>query len=418
MSNLSVPLLSSVDTAVVGHLDKVYYLGAIAVGSMIFNFIYWGFGFLRMGTTGLTAQAYGGQDTRESQLIFSRAFLVAVSAGIALILLQEAILYFAFELISSSKEVEYYAREYFLIRIYAAPATLLLYVFHGWFLGVQNAKIPLLLTVVVNILNVCFNLLFIYEFDMKSDGVALGTVVSQYLGLFLAAVIFYRINRAKYKPVLREVLEIEAVKKFFRVNADIFIRTLCLVFVFSFFTAKSAEFGDDLLAANTILMQLWMIIAYGIDGFAFAAESLVGKYIGSRDRSRLIQVIRYSFYWGIGIGAVFSIVYFFFDYYLISIFTDKQKIILLSLSYFLWTAPAPFINSLSYIWDGIYIGATSTKAMRNSMLFATILIFLPIYFLTHDLWGNHGLWFSLTVFMIARAVTLAAYSRKHIFQLI
>ena len=418
LSNLSVPLLSSVDTAVVGHLDKVYYLGAIAVGSMIFNFIYWGFGFLRMGTTGLTAQAYGRKDARESHLIFSRAFMVALSSGIVLILLQEFIIFAAFELINSSKEVEYYARRYFLIRIYAAPATLILYVFHGWFLGLQNAKIPLLLTVVVNVLNVCFNLLFIYQFDMKSDGVALGTVVSQYLGLFLAAVIFYRINSGSYKFILREVIEIEAVKKFFRVNADIFIRTLCLVFVFSFFTAKSAAFGDDLLAANTILMQLWMIISYGIDGFAFAAESLVGKYIGAQDKSKLLKVIRYIFYWGMGIGAVTSVVYYFFDYNLISIFTDKENIILLSLSYFIWTAPAPFINSLSYIWDGIYIGATSTKAMRNSMLIATLIIFLPLYYFTNDLWGNHGLWFSITIFMIARAVTLAAYSRKHIFSVI
>jgi MATE family multidrug resistance protein len=161
-----------------------------------------------------------------------------------------------------------------------------------------------------------------------------------------------------------------------------------------------------------------MIIAYGIDGFAFAAESLVGKYIGAKDKTKLIQVIRYSFYWGIGIGAVFSIVYYLFDYRLISIFTDKQNVIILSLSYFIWTAPAPLINSLSYIWDGIYIGATSTKAMRNSMLFATVIVFLPLFYFTHDLWGNHGLWFSLTIFMIARAVTLAVYSGKHIFRLI
>lgn len=415
ISNLSVPLLSSVDTAVVGHLDKISYLGAIAVGSMIFNFIYWGFGFLRMGTTGLTAQAYGSKNPKEGYLIFSRAALVS---GVVLLLLQDLIILVVFQLVNSSEEVEYYARQYFHIRIYAAPATLLLYVFHGWFLGIQNAKIPLLLTVVVNVLNVFFNLLFIYKFDMKSDGVALGTVISQYIGLILAALIFYRVNRQNIKLYLREILEINAVRKFFKVNADIFIRTLCLIFVFSFFTAKSAEFGDDLLAANTILLQLWMILAYGVDGFAFAAESLVGKYIGAGNRSKLVSVIKYSFYWGMGIGATLSIVYYIFDAGLISIFTNKENIILLSLTYFGWTAAAPLVNSVSYIWDGIYIGATSTKAMRNSILFSTLIVFLPVYYLTFNIWGNHGLWFSLTIFMLARGLTLAIYSRKHIFRLI
>ena len=253
---------------------------------------------------------------------------------------------------------------------------------------------------------------------MKSDGVALGTVISQYIGLILAVAIFYRINKQKIKLYLKEILGINAVRKFLKVNADIFIRTLCLIFVFSFFTAKSAEFGDDLLAANTILIQLWMILAYGIDGFAFAAESLVGKYIGAGNRSKLESVIKYSFYWGIGIGALLSLVYFILDVNLISIFTNKENIILLSLSYFGWTAAAPFINSVCYIWDGIYIGATSTKAMRNSMLFSTLFIFLPVYYLTINIWGNHGLWFSLTIFMLTRGITLAIYSRKHIFRLI
>jgi MATE family multidrug resistance protein len=215
LSNLSVPLLSSVDTAVVGHLDKVSYLGAIAVGSMIFNFIYWGFGFLRMGTTGLTAQAYGSKNSRESYLTFSRASLVALISGIALMLLQDFIIFAAFQLVNSSEEVEYYARQYFHIRIYAAPATLLLYVFHGWFLGIQNAKVPLFLTVVVNVFNIFFNLLFIYRFAMKSDGVALGTVISQYIGLILAILIFYRINKLSIKLYIKEIIEINAIRTLF-----------------------------------------------------------------------------------------------------------------------------------------------------------------------------------------------------------
>ena len=259
LSNLSVPLLSSVDTAVVGHLDQVYYIGAIAIGSMIFNFIYWGFGFLRMGTTGLTAQAFGKKDTAEISLIFSRSIFIALLSASALILFQNYIAKFSFYLIDASSDVEFYAMEYFYIRIYAAPATLLLYVFHGWFLGMQNARFPLILTIIVNVLNIIFNLVFVYALGMKADGVALGTVIAQYIGLVLA-ILLYLFKYSDYKIIkdIKKIFELASIKKFLKVNFDIFIRTLFLIFAFSFFTAESATFGDDILAANTILLQLWM----------------------------------------------------------------------------------------------------------------------------------------------------------------
>ncbi|MCK5087697.1 MAG: MATE family efflux transporter [Melioribacteraceae bacterium] len=415
LSNLSVPLLSSVDTAVVGHLDQVYYIGAIAIGSMIFNFIYWGFGFLRMGTTGLTAQAFGKKDTAEISLIFSRSIFIALLSASALILFQNYIAKFSFYLIDASSDVEFYAMEYFYIRIYAAPATLLLYVFHGWFLGMQNARFPLILTIIVNVLNIIFNLVFVYALGMKADGVALGTVIAQYIGLVLA-ILLYLFKYSDYKIVkdIKKIFELASIKKFLKVNFDIFVRTLFLIFAFSFFTAESATFGDDILAANTILLQLWMILSFGIDGFAFAAESLVGKYFGSRDKESFNKVIKYSFYWGIGLGVILSFVYLIFGKEIVSLYTNNSELITLTMSFFIWTIFAPLVNSICYIWDGVFIGATATKAMRNSMVIVTLFIYLPVYFLTKGAIGNHALWLALSLFMLTRGVSLTLYSKKYI----
>ncbi|MCB0750302.1 MAG: MATE family efflux transporter, partial [Ignavibacteriae bacterium] len=282
LSNISIPLLSSVDTAVMGHLDSPVYLGAIALGSIIFNFIYWGFGFLRMGTTGLTAQAIGANNNKEVSAILARSLFISIFIGLVLIVLQFPISQIGFYLINGSKDVEFFAKEYFYIRIFAAPATLSLYAFHGWFLGVQNAKYPLYVTLLVNVLNIILNLIFVFEFGMKADGVALGTVISQYIGVLFSLLLI----KKSYKNSLNfqhfnSIFQRDKFEKFFKVNLDIFLRTLLLIFTISFFTAKSAEMNDIILAANFILMQLWMIIAYGVDGFAFADESLVGKYIGS-----------------------------------------------------------------------------------------------------------------------------------------
>lgn len=413
ISNLSIPLLSSVDTALVGHLDEVYYLGAIAVGGMIFNFIYWGFGFLRMGTTGLTAQAYGQKNDRESILVFSRAIIVAAVGSAVLLLFQKPILDFTFTFVDSSPEVEEYARIYFNIRIWAAPATLSMYAIQGWFLGMQNAKDPMLVTIFVNLLNIIFNVIFIYQFGMNVDGVAYGTVAAAYLGLFFGLFLLlkkYGNLRNAFDP--GGILDMTGIKKFFLVNRDILIRTLCVIFTFSFFTAKSAEFGDDILAANTILLQLWSILAYGIDGFAYAAESLVGRYIGAEDRLRLHKAIRYTLGWGLGLGAGIAAIYLLFGGVIVSLFTDNQAIIILAMSYFSWTAAAPLVNSLCFIWDGVFLGATATKPMRNSMVATVVLIYIPVYYLTIGALGNHALWLAMTLFMVFRGLALTWYARN------
>lgn len=415
ISNLSVPLLGAVDTALVGHLDDAYYLGAIAVGSMIFNFIFWGFGFLRMGTTGITAQSFGEEDRTASIMTLARALTVAAVFGLLIVALQFWIVDLSFWLVEASPEVERYTRIYFNIRIFTAPATLCLYAINGWFLGMQNARYPMIVTVFLNSLNIGLDIFFVYSMDMHVDGVAWGTLIARYAGLTLAVILLV----AKYKNWLKGyvhslLLEMKAIKKFFSVNRDIFIRTLCLIFTFSFFTAKSAEFGNVVLAANSILLQLWMMVSYGIDGFAYAAESLIGRYTGSGQQKRVNLAIKYCFIWGMGIGVFASVGYAVFDIHILRLFTDQQDVIDKAMIFFLWTIAGPTVSSFSYIWDGIFIGATATGPMRDSMIIATIGVFLPVYAVGVSYLGNHALWLAMTLFMIARGATLTFFAPKHI----
>ncbi|MDX1642199.1 MAG: MATE family efflux transporter, partial [Balneolaceae bacterium] len=367
ISNLSVPLLGAVDTALVGHLDEVYYLGALAVGSVIFNFIFWGFGFLRMGTTGLTAQEYGRRDRVQMMMILARVQFLALAFGMLIILLQGPIATFSLWMIESTADVAEYTRVYFDIRIYTAPAVLALYGINGWFLGMQNAKYPMIITIVLNLLNIGFNVYFIYGLGMHVNGVAYGTLVSTYLALMLAVALFLmRYKRYLYQYKQELLLNIDELKKYFSVNRDIFIRTLCLIFTFSFFTAVSAQQGDLILAANTILLQFWFIVSYGIDGFAFAAESLVGRFKGSEEKDQLVKAVWYNIGWGLFLGVMGTIAYGLFGNQILTIFTDKTDVITIAKSVLFWTVLAPVVSSFCYIFDGIYIGATETRAMRNT----------------------------------------------------
>ena len=416
LSNLSVPLLGAIDTAVIGHLDEVYYLGAIAVGSIVFDFIFWGFGFLRMGTTGLVAQAYGANDSSECKNILLRVTLVALTASMFILLLQWPILELSLFIINASNEVEFYMRQYYQIRIFAAPATLALFAINGWFLGMQNARFPMYITIVLNVLNIILNLVLVIQFDLNVKGVAWGSLISSYIAIGYAMLLY---KKNYYDKTLElnwdSILKKSELKKFLSVNSDIFVRTLCLIFSYAFFTAKSAESGDIVLAANTILLQLWYISAYGIDGFAFAAESLVGRFFGARDWKRLKLAITWSLVWGLGLGLVGTIIYGLNGTYLIRLFTNQDVVITAASTVLIWTIMAPLINSICFIWDGVYIGATSTGAMRNSMLIATIIVFIPVYYFTEELLGAHALWLAMIVFMVARGVSLTVMAPKYIF---
>ncbi|RLD60036.1 MAG: MATE family efflux transporter, partial [Bacteroidetes bacterium] len=256
ISNITIPLLGMVDLSVLGHLDSEIYIGAIAIGGMIFNFLYWGFSFLRMSTSGFTAQSYGRKNFKESAILLSRALLVALVGSVFLIALQKPIGLFSFFIINGSKEVEALASQYYYIRIYAAPATLSLYALIGWFVGMQNTKTPMIIAIVINVVNIALDLIFVFAFNMKSDGVALGTVIAQYSGLFIALVLFYKYYKRFIKYWnYRAMIKLSEIKKFFIVNKDIFIRTLCLIIVFSFFTTESANTNNSILAVNTLLLQ-------------------------------------------------------------------------------------------------------------------------------------------------------------------
>jgi len=415
LSNLTVPLLGAVDTAVLGHLDSEIYLGAIAMGSIIFNFIYWGLGFLRMGTTGLTAQAYGANDKEESFLVLNRAMLVSVSMGLLILLLSIPIEMLSFKLLAPTAEVENLARTYYRIRIMGAPAALAVIALNGWFLGMQNARIPMIITIVQNLANIGLNLFFVYEMDMASDGVAWGTLIANYLALILAAFfLFTAFRKHIYVPRWKDVTFIPELKRFYLVNRDLFIRTLCLIFVFAFFTARADQEGNTFLAMNYILLQYMHILSYGIDGFANAAESLVGKFYGAGDRDDLKRSIKLSFRWGLGMACVYMLVFFLFRNQLVPLFTNLEEVIDAAQPFLIWLILMPIPNSIAFVWDGIFIGLTDSKSMRNSMFVATFLVFLPTYYLTYPYLANHALWLAMLAVMIARALILTWMSRKHL----
>ncbi|MBO6584604.1 MAG: MATE family efflux transporter [Gracilimonas sp.] len=416
ISNLSVPLLGAIDTAVVGRLEHVYYLGAIAVGSIIFDFIFWGFGFLRMGTTGMVAQAYGAQEERKTRIILFRVLLVAAASSLLILLIQYPLIEVSLYLVNASPEVEEYTRLYYHIRIFAAPATLALFGLNGWFLGMQNSTYPMIVTIFLNLVNIALNLIFVFRFNMTVDGVATGSLVASFLALGLAFILYKRrYGGVKLNIKWDELIEAEELKKFFSVNRDIVIRTLCLIFSYAFFTAKSAAMGDVVLAANTILLQMWYISSYGTDGFAYAAESLVGRFKGAKDDDKLKKAVTANMLWGLGLGLLGTITYAFFDAEIISLFTDKENVITVAMGVVIWLIVAPVVNSVCFIWDGIYIGATATGAMRNSMLVATVLVFIPVYFISEPFAGIHALWMAMTAFMVARGVVLSVYAPSRIF---
>ena len=416
VSNITVPLLGLVDLAMMGHLDNPVYIGAIALGGVIFSIIYHSFAFLRMGSSGFTAQAYGAKNDKEISLVLIRSLIVAAGLAFMLIMLQYPIQWIGFTILDGSEEVKTLAREYFYIRIFAAPATLSLYALYGWFLGLQNARIPMILAIVVNLVNISLNFVFIYGFNMKSDGVALASVLAQYSGLLLA-IIFLVTKYKKYLLVFSRsvIFQLDAMKQFFRVNSDIFIRTLLLLLVLAFFMSNSAKISDDILAVNSILFQFFFIFSYFADGFAFAGEALAGKAKGAGNQSLLKLTVKQLFYWGWGASILFALFFIAGLKPLLWIMTDNSSLIDMAYEYRYWIILLPITSGVAFIWDGIYIGVTASKAMRNTMIIASIAVFLPSYYLTVQSFGNHALWFSLNLFMISRGILMWLMAKRAVF---
>lgn len=412
ITNITVPLLGMVDIAIVGHIGNASHIGAIAIGTMIFNLIYWNFGFLRMGTSGLTAQAYGAEDWDEAMRIMVRGLSIAVSVALLLILLQYPIAKLCERWIDSSEEVMQLALQYFYIRIWAAPATLGLYVLKGWFIGMQNSNTPMWIAIIMNIINIVFSLLFVIVWKMDITGVALGTVLAQYSGLTMAIVFwFWKYGYLRSRIDLRGSLHWQEMKRFFKVNGDIFLRTLCLVAVFTFIPAISASMGDQILAANTLLMQLFTLFSYIMDGFAYAGEALVGRYTGAKDHENLRLSIRYLLRWGMVITLLFTIIYYCWGEYILAILTNEKTVIAEAMGYMVWTLLVPVTGFSAFLFDGIYIGATASKSMRNIMFVATAAFFIGYYTLAPSL-GNDGLWIAFLIFLTLRGGLMWLWNGK------
>jgi len=417
LANLSVPMLSLVDVGLMAHLADSdrngKYILAIGFGVMIFNFIYWAFGFLRMGVTGMTAQEVGRGDVNESYRLLFRGLIIAFAGALLLFVFKDALLQLSLYLIDTNTAVNQEISTYFNVRIYAAPATLGLYAFIGWFLGKQNASLAMVVTIAVNVINAFISYYMVTNLAMETEGVAYGTLIAQYTGFALATLLFFIFYRkGLVKEAFQNIFEIGAIKKFISVNADILIRTLCLIFSLSFFKVMSAKEGDLIGAANILLLEFIAIAAYGIDGFAFAAESISGKYFGARDKIKFKKAVRYCFYWGFVLGAIYALVYLAFGRNILQILTDQTIIIELALEYIWWLVAFPILSVVPFVWDGIYIGLTSSKAMRNTMLFSTFIVFIPSYYLLEKYYGNHGLWLAMILFVLARGISQTLLAKK------
>jgi len=408
VSNGSVPLIGFADTVVVGQLGQAHLIGAVAIGATIFNILYWGFGFLRMGTTGLTAQALGAQDGPEIAANLHRALLIASTAGLAMIAMQSLIALAAFRIMGASEGVESAARTYFEIRIWAAPAGLINFALLGWFIGLGRAGVAFVVQIFLNILNVLLAVVFVIGLKLGIPGVATAALIAEWaaasLGLYLARADLVR--RGVSAP-LAQVLDIAHMKRTFQVNADIMVRTLCALAVILFFTAQGARAGDRTLAANAVLNSLTMVAIYLLDGFAFAAESLVGRSIGARAQAHFREAVRLSTVWAGTVGVVLSVAIWLGGPSIIDFMTTSEDVRAAAREYLIWAALAPIVGVWCFQLDGIFIGATRTADMRNMMILS-VLIFFAAWAVLQPLYGNHGLWASLLVFNVARAITLLA----------
>ncbi len=410
VSNITVPLLSLVDTAIVGHLGAAAYIGAIALGGMIFNMIYWLFGFLRMGTSGLTAQAYGAADRRLVHHTLFRSLLLALLVAVVLIALQGVVFSATFRFVSATPQVREWAHVYFRTLIWGAPAVLGLYSFTGWFLGQQNARLPMLTAVAQNVVNIACSAFFVFGLHMKVQGVALGTLIAQYAGLAISLVAwrrryFPRSGEVDWRGVFRR----SELGKFFATNRDIFLRTFFLIAVTTSFTAFGSAQGENTLAANTLLMQFFVMFSYVMDGFAYAGEALGGKCFGARNATGFGSLARRLFVWGVTLSALFTLIYILCGHVFLRLLTDEQSVVSRAWTFFPYVCAVPLASFAAFLFDGLFIGATSTRFMLVAVAVASVLYFALVGFLPQ---GNHALWLAFLSYLACRgAVQALLYPR-------
>ena len=420
VSNITVPLLGMVDVAIVGHMGSPVYIGAVAVGSMIFNLVYWLFGFLRMGSSGLTAQALGRRDLTEVARLLMRSTAVALGIALLLIILQVPLKWLMFWLIGPTADVVPYATTYFYIVIWGAPASLALFSLMGWYIGMQNTRIPMFISIMQNIVNILASLTLVYGFGMKIEGVALGTVIAQYAGLLVALGLL-----AKYYGRLRvhkgtgtlcsgETHNASPLLHFFAINRDIFLRTLCLVAVNLFFTSAGARQGAVILSVNTVLMQLYLFFSYFMDGFAYAGEALGGKAYGAHNRIAFRETLHRLWMWMVIVTLAYTLLYIIGGRWIVGLLTDEAQVIETSGDYLFWVWIIPVAGCVAFIWDGIFIGMTATRGMLVSS-FLSALVFFAVYggskLFTFSLFTNHFLWLAQIVYLAMRGILQTIWYR-------
>ncbi len=412
LANISVPLLGAVDTAVVGHLPEVYYIGGVAIGAMLFTYIYHLFNCLRMGTTGPTAQAVGAGNYAEVRAMIGRALLLAGAIGGTLVALQLPIIAFAFWVIDASSEVERYAREYFLIRVWSMPAVLAVYAIIGWYYGLREVRIPLIMQVLTNALNIGLDFLFVFGFGWGVAGVAAAAVVAQYAGLLLALVCVWRTLRTLPGGGSRSrLLDRDRLIRMLSINTDILLRTLCVVSVLGFFIAKSAELGDLTLAANQVLHNFLVFTSFGLDGVAHAAEAILGEAVGRRDRQAFRSSMRVVFLWAGIVGTLNLLIYAVTGHGIIMLLTSIAEVRAAAGQYLVWPVLMPLMSVWAYTYDGVYLAATRTAIMRNTMI-VSFLTFLILLYTLMPAYGNTGLWIALTAFLGCRGLLLHLFSPR------
>ncbi len=414
LSNISVPLLGMVDTGVTGHLDNPAYLGAVAIGATIFTFIFMGMNFLRMGTTGIAAQSFGADDNDGLRASLGQALIVGFIIATTLIALHVPIGRLALELLGGDAETQTSAAEYFSIRIWSAPGTLANFALVGWFIGLQNARIPLLIFLTINLTNIALDLLFVVVFGMKVDGVALASVIAEYSGFLVGAAFAISAlkKRAGHWPLAR-LTNIAEYRAFFSVNANLFIRTMALMFTLAFVTAQSARLGGLVLAANAVLLNFQHLTSFGLDGLAHAAEALVGKAIGQNRRDAFEHSVRLTLKWSLIFALGFTVFYALAGPLIIAILTDLPDVRETAIHYLPWMIASPLVSVWCFLYDGVYVGATRAREMRNIMVFSTLFVFLPAWYLLTPL-GNHGLWLAFLLFMASRGIGMHFIYRSKI----
>ena len=408
VTNITVPLLGLVDTAIVGHMGNATYIGAIAVGSMVFNLVYWVFGFLRMGTSGLTAQARGRRDLQEMRSLLVRSQTVAMTIALLILLLQVPLRDVMLWLIGPTDDVRPLAVTYYHIVVWGAPAMLGLYGLSGWFIGMQNTRLPMVISISQNVVNIVASLALVYGLGMKVEGVALGTVVAQYAGLLMAMAMLVRYYR---RYITIRLCSLKEFIPFLRVNSDIFLRTLCLVAVNLYFTSAGARQGATILAVNALLLQLYLLFSYIMDGFAYAGEALCGRFWGARDNKAFREVVGRLFMWGAGMTVLFTTLYVVGGMPFLRLLTDEETVVQAAHEYVWWAWLIPVAGVAAFVWDGIFIGITQTRGMLVSAAVASVVFLAGVVWLM-PVMGNHGLWLSMLLYLAVRGIVQSVIFRS------